>query len=361
MATATVPTGTLVPNRPLAAARGWQPSRRTASTNGKTRPVAPGQSRPTGQLLICNTLSGYAELPADIRIERADSGRGRLTAYTPLLTIEVIERSDGSELRWALGAQDRDVELRADALDFLHALHGVGALTPAEEGRELAPPVRLTPQAWPDDLDFDWRFVAALATLAEWSGTNLRLPSAASAEEVREVLQAADWVVTERIDATVTGPFEATLPTASLPPSPDELRIEQDFGVNFQGVEIPIGTGSASVAVEVKAAVPSQANPDVSNVVLMPRPASESIVFYLRAPATRRLPPRRTQLPAEEVWRRHIDGDAAISSQIDDFLTRFDAGHADRPPSALAHIVPLSAPDATLTASRILEELREEG
>ena len=313
-----------------------------------------------GQRLICNTLSGYAELPADIRDERTDSRRGRLTAYAPLLTIEVIEKSDGSELRWTLAAQERDVVLRADALDFLHALHGIGALTPADEERELAPPVRLTTLPWPDDLDFDWRFVGALAALAEWSGAKLRLPNAASAGEVRDVLQAADWVITQRIDATITGPFEATLSTASLIPSPDELRIEQDFGMNFQGVEIPLGTGSASLAVEVKSAVSSQANPDMSEVVLVPRPGFETVVFYLRSPPTRHVPARRTQLPAEAVWRSDVDNHVSVSQQVENFLARFDAGPAERPPSALTEIVPLGTPDARLTASRILEELREE-
>lgn len=67
------------------------------------------------------------------------------------------------------------------------------------------------PRTWTKADEEEWQLFEDLATLEEWSRHTIPVPGELSGEEVARIAQAAVWVGTERIGASLTGPLRFTV------------------------------------------------------------------------------------------------------------------------------------------------------
>ena len=205
----------------------------------------------------------------------------------PLILIVVggAERA----LHWSLLPGGPSVTARADAMRLLRAIAAGGELTFQMGSGDPFPPLHVEGGPW-DDED-EWRLFEDLAALEEWSGMSLGMPRAVSAEEATRAAQAASWARTQQVPARITDAITFS-PTDPLIEEPDELRLHQDFGVELLGREIPLGEAAARIALR---GVDRGDAPTNGPPVYRAWPAQPELKFWLRPPATRRLPPFRTQ------------------------------------------------------------------
>lgn len=189
-------------------------------------------------------------------------------------------------LYWSLTPRSADATARADLLDFLREIHAGGQLqiSDADTDENLG---KLDVPGAPFDpvLEDDWRFLSDVATLEEWSGVPLPLPPQVSAAEVQRVCRAAE-IVRER-EALV--PVETDIPTtvSSDPATIDELQLEQDFGVEVFGREVPLGVGTAKFAVKVVGEAEPERTKGLWHVVFRPTTSGQPLAFSLCPPAGR--------------------------------------------------------------------------
>lgn len=217
-----------------------------------------------------------------------------LAVADPLVLLTVSRAGQGAA-HWALVPGGPSVTARADALRLLRAMRAEGELLLRAAGQSPLPSFELgADQGWTERDEGEWQLFEDLATLEEWSGRTIPMPSALTGEEVASAAQSALWARTERIDASLTGPLRFTVPPAGDLSAVDELRLQQDFGVTVSGEDLPLGTGDVSVAVEV---LEVDVLGDQGLVALTALARREQVVFVLRPPPGRRQPALRTQSP----------------------------------------------------------------
>ncbi len=209
----------------------------------------------------------------------------------PLVLLAVGGLADDADraVHWTLLPGGPSVTARADALSLLRALTSGGSLTfELDSDREL-PPLEIPGDDW--DQENEWRLFEDLACLEEWSGITLPVPSTVSAAEATRAAQAASWTRTRQVTASISGPI-TFLAAATSAEMPDELQVHQDFGVRMLDVEVPLGEGVTRVRL-ARVEQAGKANGD--GVEYRAWAAEQDITLWLRSPANRRLPPRRTQ------------------------------------------------------------------
>lgn len=206
-------------------------------------------------------------------------------------------------LYWTLLPGGPSVTLRADALKLIRGLAAGGDLT-FEVGSRILPPLSLDGGAW--DYEDEWRLFEDLAVLEEWSGMTLPVPEVVTAEEATRAAQAASWVRTEQVDATLAGTISFTTREA-VSEIPDELRLSQTFGVALLGVDVRLGDGTASVKLG------HVDREDEDGLTFRAQPDPAEVMFTLAPPAGRRLPARRTQ-PASVLPPRERGARSRLSS-----------------------------------------------
>lgn len=210
----------------------------------------------------------------------------------PLVLLAVGGLADDADraVHWTLLPGGPSVTARADALSLLRALTSGGSLTFELDSNSELPPLAIPGDDW--DQENEWRLFEDLACLEEWSGITLPVPSSVSAAEATRAAQAASWTRTRQVTASISGPitFLAAAPSAEMP---DELQVHQDFGVRLLDVEVPLGEG----VTRVRLARVEQAGkaPSGDGFEYRAWPSEQDITLWLRSPANRRLPPRRTQ------------------------------------------------------------------
>ena len=195
----------------------------------------------------------------------------------------------GSErtLHWSLLPGGPSVTSRANGLRMIRALAAGGELMFSVGTGEPLPPLDVDRAPWNDEEE--WRLFEDLAVLEEWSGVLMPMPEVVSATEATLAAQAASWARTQQIDARMTGPITFTAMAHAIPGRADEVRLHQDFGVELMEIEIPLGEGVALVGVDRVA--PANDDPHRSRLW----PDRSDVLFRLRPPPGRTLPPRRTQ------------------------------------------------------------------
>lgn len=192
-------------------------------------------------------------------------------------------------LHWSLMPGGPSVTARADGLRFLRALATGGQLFFQMGRRVDLPPLEVDADGW--EYEEEWSLFEDLATLEEWSGVTIPMPEEVAADEARTAAQAAIWARTKLVPARLTEAISFTTADA-LAEEPDELRLHQSFAVDLLGVEVPLGEGVVSVKL---ASVEQDRSPAHVGLRYRARPIESDIVFQLRPPSTRRLPPHRTQ------------------------------------------------------------------
>lgn len=208
-------------------------------------------------------------------------------------------------LFWSLASRSGDATARADVLDFLRAIHQGGQLEIVATDRDSGMGTLDVPGApFDPDLERDWAFLTDVATLEEWSGVPLPLPTEVPAAEVAQIRQAAEMVRSRRVPVTFNG--DVTAAVSSDVDAADELHLEQEFGISVFGFEVPLGVGRAHFPVTVVDAKP---DPDagVTRVTFRPVESDQPISFQLEPPAER-TPYKRTlaggeiATAEEDVW-----------------------------------------------------------
>lgn len=217
------------------------------------------------------------------------------------LVVLTVARSGHVASHWALVPGGPSVTARADPLRLIRAMRADGdvVLRAGDDGPSL--PLKLAgADTWTRADEDEWQLFEDLATLEEWSGNTIPVPHELSGEEVARVAQAAVWVRTERIGASLSGLLKFAVADGRDLHAVDELRLHQEFSVTVAGCEIPLGTGDVQIPVEVA----SVDGPDAEGLTAVrARPRLQQIVFVLKAPPGRRLPARRTQPPAPRPGR----------------------------------------------------------
>jgi hypothetical protein len=247
---------------------------------------------------------------ADIAMREADGQQAVvLRCAASALTLSVITLLDATVqivaptdvplpvLYWTLQANGADATARADLLDFLRVLHQGGKLEIINTDRGEAVGTLDAPGAPFDaDLDRDLAFLTDVATLEEWSGMVLPLPSEVPAAEVARIAQAAAMIRAREIPVTFSGDIAATMHSDLS--GVDEVELEQDFGVTVFGFDVPLGVGRVRLPVALGQIRPAPEQPELVRVVLRPVPA-EGVVFAL-SPPPERVAYKRTLIPGEE-------------------------------------------------------------
>jgi hypothetical protein len=210
----------------------------------------------------------------------------------PLVLLAVGALADDADraVHWTLLPGGPSVTARADALSLLRALTGGGSLMFKLDSDLELPPMEIPGDDW--DQENEWRLFEDLACLEEWSGITLPMPNTVSAAEATRAGQAASWTRTRQVTASISGPI--TFIAAATPAEvPDELQVHQAFGVRTLDVEVPLGEGVTRVRlarVEQTGKAPSG-----DGTEYRAWPSEQDVTLWLRPPASRRLPPRRTQ------------------------------------------------------------------
>lgn len=247
-----------------------------------------------------------------VRLEGAGlmvSGRSEtLNVGVALLADPLVLLAAGRQqaLDWQLLPGGPSVTARADALRFIRSLAASGSVTITFGKRDPLPPLMFDGGSWEDE--DEWRLFEDLATLEEWSGVGIPMPSEVSARQATIAAQAAGWVRAQQIEATVS--HEITFEVSSdLAVMPDELRLHQTFDLELLDLTIPLGEGVTRLGLrDVRRCGDSTFRAAVDP----PR-----TTFALSPPPGRRLPARRTQVerqvavgpapsrpPAQDVRRR---------------------------------------------------------
>lgn len=232
-----------------------------------------------------------------------------LAVADPLVLLTV---SHGGQFasHWSLVPAGPSVTARADALRLIRAMRADGDLVLRVDGRADMPPLELAgARDWTPRDEHEWQLFEDLATLEEWSGRTIPMPSELSGDQVAQIGQAAKWARTERIDASLDGPLRLTVAGEDDVAGIDELRMQQDFGVAVVGQDLPLGTGEVRIKVEV---VEVRQRDAQDHVVVVAHPRQPEIVFVLRAPPGRRRPARRTQPLTRRVGSRPAAGGEGV-------------------------------------------------
>jgi hypothetical protein len=190
-------------------------------------------------------------------------------------------------LHWSLLPGGPSVTSRADALRLVRSLAAGGQLTFEFGPFEPFPPLDLEGGPWGNE--DEWRLFEDLAALEEWSGATIPMPEAVSADEATTAAQAASWARTQQIDAQLTGAITFRAKVGASLDEADELRLHQEFSVELLHTEIPLGEGVAHVELR------NVERLDGDKPTFRAVPKHSEISFSLHPPASRRLPPRRTQ------------------------------------------------------------------
>jgi hypothetical protein len=199
-------------------------------------------------------------------------------------------------LHWALRADSADATARADVLDFLHVLHQGGQLQIFNTDKAESVGVFDAPGGpFEADLARDLTFLADVATLEEWSGMVLPLPTEVAAAEVARIAQAAAMVRGREVRVTFHADIAATMPREVE--GVDEIELEQDFGVTVFGFDVPLGVGRVRLPVDVSEVDDLPDQPGLVRVALRPR-AQGSVRFALTPPEGREAY-KRTLVPGE--------------------------------------------------------------
>lgn len=208
------------------------------------------------------------------------------------LVLLVVGSASVPALHWMLLPDGTSVTARADALRALRAMSAGAELT-LTLGGSRAPALSLEGEAW--ELDDEWRLFEDLASLEEWSGLTLPMPSDLSAKAATDIAQGAAWARSARVRAEIRGPLELACPEP-LKSAPDEFRVVKEFDVDVLGVRVPLGRGRARLAL-----TGAQVRETPAGTVLTAQPGSSQATFWLTPPPGRRLPPVRTQA-TETPW-----------------------------------------------------------
>jgi hypothetical protein len=200
-----------------------------------------------------------------------------------LLAVAGLQR----ELHWSLLPGGPSVTSRADGLRLIRSLAAGGQLRFQFGSSEPFPPFEFDEAPW--DNEDEWRLFEDLAALEEWSGATIPMPGAVSADEATTAAQAASWARTQRIDTRLTGAITFSAAADASLADADELRLHQAFGVELLHTAIPLGEGVARVGLRGVERL------DGDKPTFRAVPEHSVISFSLHPPASRRLPPRRTQ------------------------------------------------------------------
>jgi hypothetical protein len=237
--------------------------------------------------LRAETDRGRAALPVVMAFSVAEqSAADRVlldgSAYT--LSI-VIERDvETTRVRWRLAPGGSDATARADILSFLRALTGRGLLTIEDlDAARFVGRLRLDGGGWDADLERQYVFIEDLATLEEWTGVPLPVPPWADRSEVAMVTQAARFARDGEVLATLARPISVIAPVQDVSDT-TTITIEQDFGFQVFGYDVPLGTGTADVRVRLDEVQPEENDPELRRYVYVAADPDRSIVFRLRAP-----------------------------------------------------------------------------
>lgn len=208
-----------------------------------------------------------------------------ITVLDPAARIESPSDVPLPVLHWSLRADSADATARADVLDFLRVLHEGGQLqiTNVDKAESVG---LLNAPGVPFDADLarDLTFLADVATLEEWSGMVLPLPTEVAAAEVARIAQAAAMVRAREIPVTFSGDIAATM--ARDVAGVDEIELEQDFGITVFGFDVPLGVGLVRLSVRAGDADDVPGEPALVRVALRPR-AHGSVHFALTPPGGR--------------------------------------------------------------------------
>lgn len=200
-------------------------------------------------------------------------------------------------LFWSLTPRSADASARADMLDFLRIVHQGGRLEIVNAiANEAVGTLDMPGAPFDADLERDWHFLTDVATLEEWSGMVLPLPSEVPALEVARIQQAAEMVRTREVRVRFTQDITATVTPEAR--APDELQLEQDFGIAVFGFDVPLGVGRARFPVEVMDTRSDAQRPDLAHVRLRSLQTEGEVVFDLQPPPGR-VAEKRTLAPDE--------------------------------------------------------------
>lgn len=261
--------------------------------------------------LVARSEEGAAEVLAfaDIAMREVDGSRAVvLRCHASELTVALITRISPEVEQagepnlpmpvffWSLEPRSADATARADVLDFLREIHKGGQLeiSDAETGEAFGT-LDVPGGPFDRDLEEDWHFLSDVATLEEWADFPLPLPSEVSAVEVNRIQQAAEMVRTRRVVVSL-GPEFSTTVTGQLEDA-DELQLEQDFGVDVFGYDVPLGTGLARIHVSIVGQVQGE-HADESQITFRLADQDQAVSFELRPPDGY-VPYKRTLMPGE--------------------------------------------------------------
>ncbi len=218
----------------------------------------------------------------------ADQRFGVALLADPLVLL-VVGTAGQRTLHWSLLPGGPSVTARADGLRLLRGLAAGGQLTFQMGNSDALPPLDVEGDRW-DDED-EWRLFEDLAALEEWSGVTLPMPKVVPEEDATIAAQAASWARTRQLAAHISDAI--TFSAASdFAFEADELRLQQEFGVELLGVEVPLGQGTARVELR---RVDREDAPTQGPPAYRAWPARLELTFWLSPPQSRRLPASRTQ------------------------------------------------------------------
>jgi len=286
--------------------------------------------------LVARSAGGEAEISAfaDIAMREVDDQRAvvlrclasvlTLSLVTVLDPGSVIESSSDVPLPtlvWELRAGSGDATARADVLEFLRVLHEGAELRVFNSEEATVVGVLEAPGApLDDDLARDLAFLTDVATLEEWSGMVLPIPREVEAKQVATIVQAAAWVRKREVPVTFTGAVAATMPRDV--DGVDEITLEQEFGANVFGYDVPLGTGRVRLDVAIGEIEAIDGHDDLVRVAL--EVASPAEVVFVLTPPEGWMPSKRTARPDERrpeppgapwsaAW---LEGERAASSEL---------------------------------------------
>jgi len=225
-------------------------------------------------------------------------------------------------LYWAIAPRGADATARAEILDFLRTLHIEGLLHVhnVETGEQVGA-LEADPAAFDPELEQDWAFLRDVATLEEWGDLALPLPTEVEADEVARIREAAEYVRARRVTYRLAEDIHAVVTTAVS--AADELILEQGFGVEVFGYDVPLGTGRAHLAVDVVDSSPDPVDASRIHVTFRPLASGDRVTFELAPPegrAARRWTLADGERPEEDPDEAWWEGWAAGERQADDEL-----------------------------------------
>jgi hypothetical protein len=138
----------------------------------------------------------------------------------------------------------------------------------------------------------EYSIFEALATLEEWSGSALPMPDVLGADQLEVLLTAGRAAQTQRLHVNVRN-LTIRQPVGAEPVQPGGFNVTQQFSLSVGQLELEMGVGHTRLRLrEVDHRAVDAAEKEVVLAVDEP-----DATFVLSAPPSRRLPPRRTQLP----------------------------------------------------------------